>query len=82
MAALFFFQPLAKAQLVTEDFSYTASTTLLNNGYTALSGSGTNNLTVAASGTGLSYASCSSARECKGSDWNGRRSPFPKMLYL
>ncbi len=54
-ASLFLFLPQANAQLVTEDFSYTASTTLLTNGYTALSGTGTNNLTVAASGTGLSY---------------------------
>ena len=54
---LFLFSALANAQLVTEDFNYTASSALVvTNGYTANSGTGTNNLTIAASGTGLSYA--------------------------
>ena len=46
-----------KAQLlVTEDFNYaTSSTLVVANGYTANTGTGTNNLTIAASGTGLSY---------------------------
>ncbi len=57
MFALSFMAGMQKvnAQLVTEDFSYTASTGLVaTNGYTNNSGT-TNLLTVAASGTGLSY---------------------------
>jgi hypothetical protein len=57
LLALFLLSSLANAQLlVTEDFSYTASSGLVvTNGYTANSGTGTSNLTTAASGTGLSY---------------------------
>jgi hypothetical protein len=55
MVVMFFAKPLAKAQLVTEDFSYTASTTMVSNGYTAL-GVASPVQTIAASGTGLSYA--------------------------
>ena len=57
LLALFLLPSLTNAQLlVTEDFSYTASTGMVvTNGYTANSGTGTNNLTTAASGTGLSY---------------------------
>jgi hypothetical protein len=57
LLGLVFIFPSVKAQLVTEDFNYTASSGLVvANGYTANSGT-TNILTIAASGSGLSYPS-------------------------
>ena len=48
------FSQLSWGQTVlTEDFNYTTATTLVANGWTASSGTGTNNLTV--NGTGLTY---------------------------